>query len=314
MLTEPATRSKLPWRKVAGYITGVVLIAAAFAAMRGRGGIDAVVATLRAAEWWQLAVLALFPLLSWLLTSLMFLVFTRRYGPVGLVEMTALIGASWLLNYLPMQPGLFGRAAYQKTENGIAIGQSVKVILLSVATTIACAILMPLCVLAAGQRGTGWTILVILAPLVTMLLAGGALGLQSPRGFAWRLFIGAACRYADMAVAAVRYFVVFGMLEPSAGVDAARAAKIAAGAQVANLPPIPFGLREWAVEFLSIGNGSGLRVDLLNRASEMLVAIGVGMVSAVWLWRKIVRRRHSRALTGVISPVGSSDTACEPPR
>ena len=141
---NPAPRR---WRGVIMFTLGTALVVAAVVAVARQGaGLTGVVDALRTSPSWLVALLLALPFLNWLCSAASFHVLTNRYGKVGAVEMGAVIGSAWLLNYLPMRPGLVGRVAYHKKVNNIPIGASVQVLALSIglsgATVITCSISM----------------------------------------------------------------------------------------------------------------------------------------------------------------------------
>src|SRR5690606_21044113 len=109
-------------------VAGALLMALAVWIALRRGGMESALDSLRQAG--ALTVLALFalPIASWLLTATLFWALTRRFGRVRWTEMTALIAASWLLNNLPMRPGMVGRVAYHRLVNAIPVLASVRVL------------------------------------------------------------------------------------------------------------------------------------------------------------------------------------------
>src|SRR4029079_8775600 len=99
------------------------------------------------------------PLVNWVLSSLGLWVQMRRHGPVGAVEVALLVGAAWVLNYLPLRPGMIGRIAYHKSVNGIEVVDSVRAVFVGMGCG-ACAVLTVLGIAAALGAETGiagWT-------------------------------------------------------------------------------------------------------------------------------------------------------------
>src|SRR5690606_6920191 len=162
----------------------------------------------------------------------------------GLGEMHALIASAWLLNYLPLRPGLVGRIGYHRAVNGIPVKHSVRVLAESVVLGgLAIAVLLAVALAARG-----------LAPLPALLLAAApaalalaaALPLARAGPLAWRFAAAWGLKYADMLAWAARYAVVFALL--GAPIDAPSAVLIAAVSQLALLVPFTgngLGLREW---------------------------------------------------------------------
>ena len=287
------------WRRLARpalYGLGIVLVGAAIAAANRADG-PAVWPLVRQATVWQWCALLLIPIGNWLLTSGLFSTLTGHFGRVDRGEMAALIGASWLLNYLPLQPGLLGRIAYHHRFHGIAVRHSLVVIGCSMGCTVMAAAIMVAVTVGTTQGGLGgWLTPMLVGCGVLLVLTGVVIRLVRPGMFAGRLALALGLRYADMGLAAIRYGVLFAMLGHP--IRDSQGSMLAATSLVATLPPVPMGLREWAVELLSRSASmapatAGLRVDLLGRAGEVSVALVVGLVSAAWLyWQRQGRQRR----------------------
>src|SRR6185369_17669967 len=98
------------WTRIVGFALGIVLLATAFWVLfQHREDLSRCWQAAYAAPAWLVHATLLLPLVNWLLTSLIFWALTRRVGRVGYREMCMLIGSAWLLNMLPLKPGLFGR-------------------------------------------------------------------------------------------------------------------------------------------------------------------------------------------------------------
>jgi uncharacterized membrane protein YhdT len=291
-------------QKIIAYAIGLALLAAAVWAvashdLRGTWG------ALRGAPAWLVVAAFVLPLLNWFLMSATFSVLIRPFGRVGRGEMAALIGASWLLNYLPMRPGLVGRVAYHKTVNRIPVRDSVKTIAANIGCGIgAFALGSALAVLASSQAGESSGTVLIGAMVVSAVLL--ATGFTPSRWWGpWATLAPATLfRFFDLMVWAARYWVVFRLV--GAPVDISAALAVAVVSQVVSLVPFignGFGLREWAVGLTAaalpawmVDAGSshsqvGLAADLVNRAAELAGAIPVGLLSVWWLARAAPRRR-----------------------
>jgi hypothetical protein len=248
-------------------------------------------------------VLLLFlPLVNWAISAEAFLLLTRRFAPIPRTDMFALIGSAWLLNYLPLRPGLLGRVAFHKTVHGVRIRDSAHVIVRSIlASGLALASLGIAAVLSRSFGPTPLFALLALGPALVMSTwfapraAGspavrdfmGVVGLKLMDGFAW----------------AARYMLAFQLAGCPIGIGEALA--VAVVAQAAMLIPLAgngLGLREWAVGLLaaslpawyaaesSSGSvGLGLAADLICRAGELAAALPVGLVCTAWLSRRVAR-------------------------
>lgn len=295
--------------RVAGFVIGLALLVAAVLAVSTRTDAlgQAVDSARSASPWLVLAVITL-PLLNIAVISCSFWVLTSRFGRVTLREMVALILSSWLLNHLPMRPGLVGRVGYHRVVNRIPIRASLRVIVEQLLCGVLALGLMLLFVFIAAPFGR--------ATVVATLLAAGLL--TTATGFAMRsreaggghaaampcLVAAVGLRLLDMTIWILRYTCLFALVGFDLGLQ--NAAAVTAASQAAMLSPIPLGLREWVVglmhgmmggEWMTDGGfalasvAPGVAADLANRAAELLIAVPLGVAATVWLMR---RYRDSR--------------------
>lgn len=275
--------------RLVGVGVGVLLFAAAVTAitMRSDDLSGAISAAREAPSWLFLALLASIAT-GPLLTGASFHVLTRRYGRVGLPEMVALITGAWLLNYLPLWPGLASRVAYHKAVNRIRVADSTQVIVqASLLSALAASILAVLLIAVArplGMTGTG---------AVALSLAGGlgaaALALIRSSGpeHAWRPYAALALRTLELVNWAVRYALAITIVGGSITAEGALA--IAALVRLALLVPIApngIGVREWAIGLSAAAIAAGMTTELglaaglLDRAFEVAVAVPMGLLAA----------------------------------
>lgn len=237
----------------------------------------------------------------------------ERDRPVSLTDMTALIGATALLNYLPARAGMIGRAAYLKRKHAVSYRASV-VMLIAVAggTMFLFAVVVAATLWRQGIDAVWW--LSVGAVLVAAAIAAptamrlklrwtpglksvsdgwfvehpvrarlGALGLLLLRGldvftFAGRVWLGAQIVGSPIELHGA-------MLMATGGMFITLAAPVANG----------LGLREGlyglfagagvAGEALK-GGGLGLTVGLIDRAAEALVFIVLGLLALAYLHRR----------------------------
>jgi len=323
---EPVVGAKSPRRVLIGrllaYAIGAALLAAAIvaASSRTQSFSHSFAAARASSPWLVLAAVAL-PLANIAMVSASFWVLTVRHGRVTLAEMHALILSSWLLNHLPLRPGLLGRLAYHRLANGIPVRKSVRIIVEQLLCGIVALVVMLAAAMATAPLGSSWVFGTLSAIGAACLVGALLLWRNSPdagRGRAVSLY-GAAVgfRIFDMTIWIARYLCVFAMVGQPIGVR--DAAGIAAAAQGAMLSPIPLGLREWTVGLVHamLGPGGagtvtgqpgatvdalapGIAADLVNRATELLVALPLGIVASLWLTRRL---RAARQPTGA-GPVG----------
>ncbi len=212
-------------------------------------------------------------------TGLLYWVVTRSFPTavsVGAGTMTALIAASHLLNYLPLRPGLLGRAAYLKLRHGLALWDSVRVTLTVTTLGVAVALAAVLCPRAAWA----WAGVVVAGTFATPLLARTALRRPILAGWSWF-----PLRMLDLLASSLRLWAGSQVVGRPLDVEIAVIAS-AAGAVVSmvGLTPNGLGMREWALalvaESLSPGAMSVAQLAAaIDRAVELLVVAPVGSVS-----------------------------------
>lgn len=287
--------SKRRWQ-IIGYAFGLLLFGlAVFAVISQRDVFTEAMSNVRGAPWWLIALAFILPLLNWLVVSVAMWILTNAYGRVGLWEMTALIANAWLLNYLPLRPGMAGRIAYHKLVNGIRVRDSAKVVIQATTMTGISIVLMGAIALGLGDRfgAVAWAIS-LGAPVVILGIAG--LVLRSP--FLRRMSLALLLRHVDMLIWVARYWVVFALIDKPLGLVGA--VIFALVSQIALLMPFTgngLGVREWFIgqtAVLGIVAGLdhraiGLTADLINRAGELAVSIPAGLIAAWWLSRRLAR-------------------------
>ncbi|MEM1183552.1 MAG: hypothetical protein AAGI53_00975 [Planctomycetota bacterium] len=282
------------YRKVVGAVFGFGLFAAALVVLfRDTDGLSQAAEKVSGAPLWLLAAAVLLPMLNWLSVTGAFVVLIPRYVPpdgkqVDIGEMAALVGSAWLLNYLPLRPGLVARVAYHKTVNKVLARDSARMLVESGALTgVAVTTLLAIAVLMMNAPGTTALIVSSVAPLGVTGLAWAVLGLSgSPL---WRYAAALEFKLLDMAIWVARYAVVFSLV--GAPLDASRTVLVAAISQFVLLVPLTgngLGIREWGV---ALAAEAGLQADVLNRAAETLAVLPVGIISTWWVARKLAKHR-----------------------
>ncbi|MEM7623986.1 MAG: hypothetical protein AAF235_12385, partial [Planctomycetota bacterium] len=256
-------------RRVIGGIVAVLLLAAVGTVLFSAPDLlREARAAIAGAGFGLIALFVLLPVLNLLAVTGGFVVLTRRVGQVGGIEMFALLSSAWLLNYLPMRPGMIGRTVYHKTVNGIAVPDGVLVLAWGSGLSLAAGFMMGVSALpgALGIGGKTAALAFLLAPVLLALLGLGACTVAK-RG-AWRTPAALLFKQLDMLVWAIRYDVAFDLVGRPIGIEAA--ALIAAISQATLLVPITgngLGLREWAVGLLAwrggFGRDAGLLADVL---------------------------------------------------
>ncbi len=306
MIVAGAGRSR--WVSAAVWTLGLALLVAAFVAAWNQSASLAQAWDALRAQRWAVVPLIAFPVVCLGFASLSFLVLTRRFGRVGAGEMFALLGAAWLLNYLPLKPGVAGRVAYHAAVNKISLQQCLVVVLQTVCVGLACfGIQFSLALLLAVFAPASSEVLracVLVAPVAVAALACLALRGSPSRPHAWRYAASFVFRYIDSLVWGLRYALVLHLAGGSPGV--AGCAAIASVSQSSAPVPIggnAIGLREWAVGLTTdaLGEGflrggmslsQGLTAELLNRAGEVAASVPVGLACAWWVARKLKAHRN----------------------
>jgi hypothetical protein len=278
-------------QRIVGFVVGVALFGAAvWAITHGGADLEASLRAARSAHWSVVALVLGLPVLNWLLVSVAFRVLHSRYAPVGWGEMAALIGSAWLLNYLPLKPGMFGRIAYHKHVNGIRYADSARVIAISVGLSAGSIGALALIALLAGATGGGSWLWCVPVPVGLVALA---LATASRGPWAWRLAVAGLMRYLDMMVWIARYAAAFALV--GIPLDFRTSLFVAVVSQVAIMLPIAgngLGIREWGVRLAT--EPAGLLADVVNRAAELTVSLPIGVAGTVWATRRLGRARRGR--------------------
>jgi len=280
--------------RATGLLLGAALIAAAIIyATRDQGTLEEVLAALDHASPWSAAALALCICANVALTGLLFSVLISRYGRVGILEMQALTAATALLNFLPLRPGLFGRVAYHRLVNGIAVADTAKVVVGSLVLTcvVSAALLGALVIAIAADASSAWP--------VAGVGALSALGLADRR-FRWAsaAFL---IRLIDVLVWSLRYLIVFDLIGRPIGFEAALALSVIS--IFATLVPFisnGLGLREWAIGYAApkmvdrlggslLDGRIAISAELVHRGMEIIV---IGLCGGLGLLYLSARKKR----------------------
>jgi uncharacterized membrane protein YbhN (UPF0104 family) len=240
---------------------------------------------IRNAPFWASVVVLVGPVLNWALVGLSLHALVRRHGEVGKREMLTLVGSAWLLNHLPMRPGLVGRIGYHKKVNGIRVRDSLEASIWSVVhAAIANAIALGVVLLLPSDMGLLKLVGVLCMPLVVFIMIALVGFIFNPR--AGYLVMGLVYRQADLMVWMVRYAAAFAML--GVVITPVQIVLITAASQIAQLIPITgggIGFREWGVGIAARMTAGGLitmrtavGADLINRAAETIIVIPLGLI------------------------------------
>ncbi|MSR34146.1 MAG: hypothetical protein EXS12_05025 [Phycisphaerales bacterium] len=295
-LLQTSQRRKL---KRVGLLVGLALIAAAVLTIARSGSI--------ASQAWQhlshaspilfAALLGCIALIT-LCTTLSMLILTNRTRPpirVEFREMLALICASTLGNFIPLQPGLIGRIAFHHQVHGIAVPYSVLIAIQSTALTGFAALWI-----GAGLAITHATQLSWIAAILSPMLLVPFLRNPTAREFAAAFFI----RIFETCVWALRIHISFHLIGQD--IDASAALALACIANAANT--IPFvgnglGIREWSVGFLApliagVPLVDALAAELVGRIAEIIFFIPAGLAAWPMLHKRL--RVHRTLQSGEV--------------
>lgn len=295
-------------RLLASAVGLLLLVAAVYAVSSRTDALKQSIESARAASPFLLLAVIALPVANIAVISASFWSLTRRFGRVTPVEMLALILSSWLLNHLPLRPGLVGRIGYHRIVNAIPVAASLRIVAEQFILGVLALGLMVVFVSVLAPLGV-WGVLGMLLAGGGGCAAAGVVLLRREAGAAQRLrWCYAAAfgfRLLDMTLWVIRYLCLFALVGQP--LPLRHAAAIAAASQAAMLSPVPLGLREWTVGFVyallspdrldeygvSVDTlAPGVSADLANRAVELLVSVPLGVVATIWLMRRI---RASRA-------------------
>ncbi|MGH7132388.1 MAG: hypothetical protein ACREJO_10635 [Phycisphaerales bacterium] len=307
---HPVRAGRRAW-SVAMFAFGLcLLVAAVWVVTRQSSALADAWAAARTSPPWMIAAIVLLPLVNWLLSSVIFWIITNRYGRVGFWEMSALLGSAWLLNMLPMKPGLVGRVAYHRAISGIPIATSLMALALAFASGLAGIALAVALTTPPARVGAQMVvgIMVVSAPILWGI--SKSKGKLSATDLVARCTLAALVRSLDTYIWAIRYALVFKIVGIE-GLTPGVVVAIAGVSQIAGQFPVQFGLREWVVGWSASQTGSstraaaglaalapGLTADLINRACEIACALPVGLVSSAWVFRRLRRAQQPLSTAG----------------
>ena len=237
---------------------------------------------LQNAEPWQIAALVAGVMLNLFLTGLLWWAVTLSFDAkprVPISRMLALVAASGLLNYLPLRPGLFGRAAYLKAKHNLPLRQSV--LALFVILGLSALVLGAAAAIAQFVPLPWYRQVSIAAALVMTLLAPIAAGRLLRRrivaGWLW-----VPLRILDVLVTAIRLWAAFAVVGHDLNFD--HAVLAAAGGSfisLLGLTPNGIGMREWTIAGLTAASAGsiGFAAAVVDRAVEAIVVLALGLWS-----------------------------------
>lgn len=307
---EAGPAGRLRHGRMLAFIVGCLLVAAAVWIATGQSGSLATAwKAIRIADPMLIGLALALPVVSLVLTSAVFWILTTRYGVVGRREMLELISSAWLLNYLPLWPGMIGRLAYHQRVNRIPIPSSAVALIWANVLTLAAALVQLAAIVAAALFSTPGGALFTVACASPVMLCGALavyakLKPPAPDPPFWRLPASLTVRLVEMQVWGARYYVAFALIGAPLGWGAALV--LACATQLATLLPITgngLGLREWVVGIAApllplgftlradVDMGTALSADLVHRAIEVALAAPIGIIATSFVARRLSRAR-----------------------
>lgn len=291
-------RLQLLRRLALGLVAGVLLTAAALTIFKNKDAALQAWHAARTAPLWLIVPLLILPLVNIASVAVGFWIMTERYGRVRLIEMLALICSGWMLNNLPLRPGLVGRVAYHALVNKIPVRASLTVLMQTLLCAGGALTLMLSVVYLASRAALPQGVLISAASAPAIFLAFGAWSLRqrARTSHAWRWIACIACRYVDILVWALRYWLIFQVI--GRPMPMVHAGVVAAASEAAMLSPVQIGLREWVVGTTSSWLAEpvrwsselitlGLLADFTNRGIEVALGVPLGLIAAAWLFKRV---------------------------
>lgn len=255
------------------------------------------------ARWWTLPALVILPWISCALATGMYHQLLNRDDPaaprVRYGEGLAVIACTWLMNYLPARPGMFGRLAYHKIVNHMPLRHSISMSIVAVTCAgVSVALLVLVALSVHALQGAPIAIAFALPlPAVLMVVAGV---LTRSRELPRRYLFACAIRYIDVLTWLGRYVCAFAALgRPLALSEAVALTAVSQAAMVVPLVSNGLGLREWAVGLLApvlpawmrtgpaLSFNVSLAGDVLHRAADVLAAVPAGLVGSYFVSRRL---------------------------
>jgi hypothetical protein len=192
-----------------------------------------------------------------------------------------------MLNWLPLRAGLIGRTVYHSKVNGIPATKSLRVLFEVIIITV-CMSGAAFLLAALSSVSNVQLVLVLVVPVIV-------LGLFSikPNARPWSAAI--ICRYFDVLLLALRYWIIFGLM--GFEITPETAILLAGAGTVSSLLPLPtggLGGREWIIGFVAswvtvfpAAIVLGLVADLINRLVELVVVIPFGLLGQHFIRKKL---------------------------
>jgi hypothetical protein len=304
---SPAKKPNPAKRAIAYGFAVVLLVACAVVAFRGTGDQWG---HIRQANPWDAAAMLALVVASILLNGWVLWVMTKpfeRGSPVRLAEMTALVGATCLLNFA-MRAGMISRAAYLKKRHGITYRGSVMMMLMLGGLTVIIYVTLGGVTLWRGGIDGVWFAAVAAVFAATALAVTPVMRIAArrfPGVTTWFetahrstpvwVFVLLSARAVDLGFSALR-LVLAGRVFGTPVAFHTGLVMSAGGMLVTLATPLPNGLgaREGLYALMAqlgvagdslTGASKGSAVALIDRAAESAMFVVSGLVSLGWLHR-----------------------------
>ncbi|MEX2214040.1 MAG: hypothetical protein WD768_07930 [Phycisphaeraceae bacterium] len=233
------------------------------------------------AEPWHLASLAGCVAVNLLLSGLLWWSVTLSFDAkprVPLGRMFALVCGSGLLNYLPLRPGLIGRAAFLKMKHNLPVRQSLAIlaIIMSLAALVLGGAVAIVQFVPAYQYEVALAAAVI-TTLVAPLAAGRLLKRKIELGWTW-----VPLRLADMLINALRLWIAFAVVGQDLSLDSAvLAASAGSFVSLLGLTPNGLGMREWTIAGVTAASVGpiGFAAAVIDRGIEAIIVTIFGLIA-----------------------------------
>jgi hypothetical protein len=283
------------WAPLVGWFVSIGLLGAAFFTIWNRwGDLTSAIVSIEHPNLWGLLALPLIMLIAIWFVSESFRQLLNRSGmakdgfaKIQRSEMFWLVLMAGMLNWLPLRAGLIGRTVYHSKVNGIPATKSLRVLLEVIVLTV--------CMSGVAFLLTGVSSVSNIQLVFLLVMPVFVLGLFSIKTDTRPWSVAIICRYFDVLLLAMRYWIIFGLI--GFDITPETAILLAGAGTVSGLLPLPtggLGGREWIIGFVAswvtvfpAAIALGLVADLINRVVELVVVLPLGLLGQRFIREKI---------------------------
>ena len=283
------------WAPLVGWFVSIGLLGAAvFTIWNHWGDLTSAIVSIEHPNLWGLLALPLITLIAVGFVSESFRQLLNRSGmakegfaKIQRSEMFWLVLMAGMLNWLPLRVGLIGRTVYHSKVNGIPATKSLRVLLEVIVLTV--------CMSGAAFVLTGVSSASNIQLVFLLVVPVFVLGLFSVKTNTRPWSVAITCRYFDVLLLALRYWIIFGLI--GFDITPETAILLAGAGTVSGLLPLPtggLGGREWIIGFVAswvtvfpAAIALGLVADLINRVVELVVVVPFGLLGQHFIRGKI---------------------------